>query len=134
MMPMARLLLVEDNEVNLELMRYLLTAFGHDVVTADNGETALAALDRERVDLVICDVHMPKMDGLQFLAELKARPEIAGLPVIAVTASAMVGDREELLTAGFHGYLSKPIDPRRFVGEVEAFLPQAGSSGGPDGK
>jgi two-component system cell cycle response regulator len=122
---MARLLVVEDNEVNLELMRYLLTAFGHEVVAADNGETALAVLDRERVDLVVCDVHMPKMDGLQFLVALRARPDVAGLPVIAVTASAMVGDREGLLAAGFQGYISKPIDPRRFVGQVEAFLPPA---------
>jgi CheY-like chemotaxis protein len=118
---MARVLVIEDNEVNLELMRYLLSAFGHSVATASDGEAALVCVDRERFDLVVCDVHMPKMDGTQFLAAFRQRA--AELPpVVAVTASAMVGDREQLLSLGFDGYISKPIDPPTFVQQLEAFL------------
>ncbi len=122
---MAKLLVVEDNQVNLELMRYLLVAFGHDVIAVDNGEAALAALEKAKVDLVACDVHMPRMDGLQFLKTLRARPELGVMPVVAVTASAMVGDREQLLSAGFDGYISKPIDPTNFVSQIEDFLPRS---------
>ncbi len=119
---MARVLVVEDHEVNLELMRYLLVSFGHQVVTATDGEAAVRAVDRERFDLIVCDVHMPKMDGLQFLGAIRSRTDIALPPVVAVTASAMVGDREQLLKAGFDGYVSKPIDPTTFVGQLEAFV------------
>jgi len=119
---MARVLVVEDHEVNLELMRYLLTSFGHDVVTAPDGEVAVRAFDREPFDLIVCDVHMPKMDGLQFLAAIRSRAHIAIPPVVAVTASAMVGDREQLLKAGFNGYVSKPIEPTTFVQQLEAFM------------
>jgi CheY-like chemotaxis protein len=120
----ARLLVVEDNRVNLELMTYLLTAFGHDVVVAVSGQAALAELRRTRVDLVVCDVHMPGMDGVQLVTELRAHPGTADLAVIAVTAAAMVGDRERLLAAGFDGYLAKPIDPHAFAQQVEEFLRQ----------
>ena len=119
---MARLLVVEDHEVNLELMRYLLASFGHAVVTATDGEAAVRAVASQHFDLVVCDVHMPKMDGLQFLAAIRGRTDIAIPPVVAVTASAMVGDRERLLKAGFDGYISKPIDPTTFVTQLEAFM------------
>lgn len=119
---MARLLLVEDNRVNLELMTYVLTAFGHEVVAVDNGPAALEALRAAPVDLVLCDVHMPGMDGLHLLSELRGDTATADLPVIAVTASAMVGDEERLLAAGFDGYLSKPIDPHAFAQQVQGFL------------
>ena len=119
---MARLLVVEDHAVNLELMRYLLVSFGHSVVTATDGEAAVRAVASEPFDLIVCDVHMPKMDGLQFLAVARSRTDIAMPPVVAVTASAMVGDREQLLKAGFDGYISKPIDPATFVSELEAFM------------
>jgi two-component system cell cycle response regulator len=119
---MARLLVVEDNRVNLDLMTYLLRAFGHDVAAVDNGHAALDALRRAPVDLVVCDVQMPGMDGLQLLREVRADPSTAALRFIAVTAAAMVGDRERLLAAGFDGYLAKPIDPQTFARQVEGFV------------
>ena len=119
---MARVLIVEDNQVNLELMRYLLSAFHHDVVTAGDGEAALIAVDRENFDLIVCDVHMPKMDGLQFLKVMRSRTDRTVPPIVAVTASAMVGDREELLRIGFDAYISKPIDPATFVKEIESVM------------
>ncbi len=125
---MARVLVAEDNEINLELMRYLLVSFGHDVATAPDGESAVRAVERERFDLVVCDVHMPRMDGLQFLAAIRSRTDIVVPAVVAVTASAMVGDREQLLKAGFDGYISKPIEPTTFVQQLELFM-----SGRPEG-
>jgi two-component system cell cycle response regulator len=118
----ARLLVVEDNKVNLDLMTYLLTAFGHEVVGVDNGHAALGQLHGSRFDLVVCDVQMPGMDGLQLLRELRADPATAQLTVVAVTAAAMVGDRERLLAAGFDGYLAKPIDPESFVHHIGEFI------------
>lgn len=119
---MARVLIVEDNELNLELMRYLLAAFRHDVATAGDGEAALLAIERDAFDLILCDVHMPKMDGLQFLKIMRARTDAKLPPIVAVTASAMVGDREDLLRAGFDAYISKPIDPATFVGQLESIM------------
>jgi two-component system cell cycle response regulator len=119
---MSRILVIEDNLNSLELMSYLLAKFGHDVARASNGEEGLAALAGARFDIVACDVHMPKVDGYEVLRTIRGRPELRGMIVIAVTASAMVGDREQLLGAGFDGYLSKPIDPMTFVSQVEAFL------------
>src|SRR6185503_4934511 len=105
---MARVLVIEDNAINLELMTYLLRAFGHEVLQAQTGTKGVATLAQERVDLVACDIHLPGMDGYEVLREIRARPELAGTPVVAVTASAMVGDREQVLSAGFDGYVSKP--------------------------
>lgn len=119
---MTRVLIVEDHEVNLELMRYLLAAFGYDVVTAGDGEAAMQEIDRGTFDLIVCDVQMPRMNGLQFIAALRRRLDLATPPVVAVTASAMVGDRERLLEAGFDGYISKPIDPTGFVAELQGYL------------
>jgi CheY-like chemotaxis protein len=120
---MARILVVEDNPDNRDLMTYLLNAFGHEVSAAENGELAIAAIREGRFELIICDVHLPRMDGHQVVQTLKADPALRSLPVIAVTALAMVGDRESLLASGFDGYIAKPIDPQHFVDEIAAFLP-----------
>lgn len=118
----ARILIVEDNQTNLELMTYLLTAYGHRVLTAGDGEEGLAAVAAHRPDLIVCDVHMPKLDGYAVAHRLKADPELARIPLLAVSALAMVGDREKILATGFDGYIAKPIEPEAFVAEVEAFL------------
>lgn len=122
---MARFLLIEDIEINLELMRYLLKSFGHEVESARGGLEALAKLEQVRVDLIACDIQLPGMDGYEILRIIKARPALAAVPVIAVTASAMVGDREQLLACGFDGYVSKPLDPQTFVAELETHLKSA---------
>jgi CheY-like chemotaxis protein len=122
----ARILVVEDNAANLELVRYLLTHGGHSVIAATDGAEGVALALQERPDLVICDLQMPVLDGYQVLAQLRARPETAALTVIAVTAFSMPNDRQKVMTAGFDGYLSKPIEPERFVAQIEAFLPPGG--------
>jgi CheY-like chemotaxis protein len=118
----TRILVIEDNPANLELMVYLLDAYGHQTMTAHDGLGGLALARRERPDLIICDVHLPGLNGYGVIAILKSEPTLCSIPVIAVTALAMVGDREKLLTAGFDGYISKPVEPERFVGVIEQFL------------
>jgi two-component system cell cycle response regulator len=119
---MARILVIEDNPANLDLMSYLLRAFGHSVLTALDGEAGVEAVLRERPDVVVCDLQIPRLDGFGVARRLKAHPTFRSLPLIAVTAFAMMGDRERVLAAGFDGYLAKPIEPDQFVQRVEAFL------------
>jgi len=120
---MARILVIEDNVDNLRLMTYLLEAFGHSVVTAGDGPEGLRRAESENPDLIICDVHLPGIDGHEVARLLKSDPARAATPLLAVTALAMVGDRERVLQGGFDGYLSKPIEPQLFVRQVEEFLP-----------
>jgi CheY-like chemotaxis protein len=119
----ARILIVEDNQTNLELMAYLLRSFGHDVMTAVDGVHALETLASEPIDLVLMDLQMPEMDGYETVHRLKRNPIWESVPVIAVTAFAMVGDRDRILKSEFNGYLAKPIDPETFVRQVDAYLP-----------
>jgi CheY-like chemotaxis protein len=118
----VRILLLEDNPANLELMTYLLRAFGHTVLTAEDGRQGLHSARQEQPDLIICDVQLPEMDGYAVAAALKADPALRKIPLVAVTALAMVGDRDRMLAAGFDGYLAKPIDPETFVGQIEGYL------------
>lgn len=119
---MARILIIEDHPANLELMRFLLAHFGHDVRSAGSGETGLTEARSDPPELVLCDVQLPGMSGRDVVTAMKRHPALAVIPVIAVTSFAMVGDRESLLAAGFDGYLAKPIVPETFVGDVERFL------------
>lgn len=121
----ARILVAEDHPDSLELMRYLLGANGYQILTAADGKAALEVARRERPDLILCDLQMPDMNGYEVLAELRKDASMRTVPVIAVTAFSMMGDREKVLTAGFDGYFSKPIDADTFVGQMEDFLPPA---------
>jgi CheY-like chemotaxis protein len=106
----ARILLVEDNEINREVALELLSAQGITVVTAADGREALQVLERESFDAVLMDCQMPVMDGFAATRALRERPALRDLPVIAMTANAMVGDRERTLAAGMNDHISKPID------------------------
>lgn len=121
----ARILVVEDNAANLELVRYLLTFSGHIVLQARDGAQGIALARQERPDLIVCDLQMPLLDGYQVLEQLRADSVTATAVIVAVTAFSMPNDREKVMTAGFDGYLSKPIEPERFVDQIEAFLPAA---------
>lgn len=119
---MARILIIEDNPTNLQLMSYLLRAFGHTILAATRGEDGLEMVRRETPDLVICDVQLPGIDGLEVSRRLGQHPAWRHIPRVAVTAMAMVGDRDKVMAAGFDGYLAKPIEPQTFVQEVERYL------------
>ncbi len=121
----ARVLVVDDQRENLELMTYLLQAFGHETFAAGDGAEGVAAAAELRPDVIVMDLQMPKMDGLEAAAVLKADPELRAIPLLAVTAYAMVGDREKVMAAGFDGYITKPIEPETFVRDVEAHLAAA---------
>jgi CheY-like chemotaxis protein len=118
----ARILIIEDNKANLELVEYLLRASGYATFSARDGEEGIRAARKEIPDMIICDLQMPIMDGYGVVRELKKDPLLRPIPVIAVTALSMPGDRNNVLAAGFDGYLSKPIEPETFVRTVEGFL------------
>jgi two-component system cell cycle response regulator len=119
----ARVLIIDDDPANLELMSYLLVAFGHTVVTAEAGIQGLELAVGELPDLIVCDVQLPDIDGYEIARQLRRIAEISATPLVAVTALAMVGDSERVMAAGFDGYLPKPIDPHSFVRQLEFFLP-----------
>ena len=119
----ARVLVVEDNAANLELMTYLLRAFGHEPLTATDGEVGYETARLQSPDLIVCDIQLPKMDGYEVARQLKQHPSLRKIPLVAVTAFAMVGDRDHILAAGFDGYIAKPIEPEDFVRQVDGFLP-----------
>lgn len=127
----ARILVVEDHPLNLRLVRDILQHRGHQIEVAMTIDEARERLRGGRPDLVLLDIQVHGGGGETLLREIRANVTLAGLPVIAVTAFAMEGDRERFLAAGFDGYLSKPIDTRTFGPSVESFLKPRG---GIDGK
>jgi CheY-like chemotaxis protein len=126
-----RVLVVDDNPTNQEVARALLSAIGVDVETAGGGEEGLAALTAARFDLVLMDIHMPGMNGVEALAAIRAGGH-AALPVVALTADAMAGERDRLLALGFDGYVSKPIDPAELISALGAALDPAPGKPGDD--
>lgn len=125
---MSRVLIAEDNAVNRELLRELLESRGHIVIEACNGRDALESARRERPDIILLDLGMPVMDGFTTLANLRKDASLKSLPVVAVTAYAMQGDREKALSAGFDGYLTKPIHVPSLIAELERHLNGQGVS------
>lgn len=120
---MARILVIEDNAINLELMLYVLQAWQHDVLVAHDGVAGLAMARSERPDLVLCDLQLPGMDGEAVARALRADTATAATPLVAVTAQAREVDRERALAAGFDAVFSKPIDPVEFMAGIQRFLP-----------
>lgn len=118
----ARILVVDDNAANLDLMLYLLTAFGYAPCGVSSGAAAMEAIQKNPYDLVLTDILMPQVDGYQLARRLKSDPRLSKTPLVAVTALAMPGDRERIAAAGFDGYISKPIEPERFVAALTPFL------------
>ena len=105
-----QILVVEDNGKNMKLFRDVLHATGYHTLEASTGTQALALASGHRPAVVLMDIQLPDMDGLEALGRLRADERTAGIPVLAVTAQAMRGDRERFIAAGFDGYLSKPVD------------------------
>ena len=119
---MARVLIIEDNPASLDLMVYLLKAFGHAPLLARDGLQGIEVARTERPDLILCDIQLPGADGVEVCRQLKGDAAYRDIPMLAVTAYAMVGDREKLLAHGFNGYLSKPINPETFMEEMRPYL------------
>jgi len=120
-MTSPRILVVEDNERNMKLFCELLQASGYHTLEATTGESAVELALEHGPDLVLMDIQLPDIDGVEALGRLRADERSATLPVLALTAQAMEGDRERFLVAGFDGYLSKPVDIAEFVTTVKRY-------------
>ena len=113
-----RILVVEDNELNMKLVRDILVSTGYRTLEATTGGEAIELAGEHAPDLVLMDIQLPDFDGVQALRQLRADERTAAIPVLAVTAQAMRGDREQFLAAGFDGYVSKPVNVRELIGAV----------------
>ena len=120
----AKILVVEDNDMNMQLVEYLLEEGGYNIVKAASGEEALS-ITRETdapPDLILMDIHLPGVDGLSVVQELKNDARTSRIPILALTAHAMRGDKDRFLQAGCDGYISKPIDVKTFLKAIESYL------------
>lgn len=113
-----RILVVEDNELNMKLFRDVLVATGYRTLEATSGGEAVELATEHEPDLVLMDIQLPDLGGVQALGRLRANDRTASIPVLALTAQAMDGDRERFLAAGFDGYLSKPVNVRELIDTV----------------
>jgi two-component system cell cycle response regulator DivK len=117
-----RVLVVEDDAQNSYLIGFILEKSGYEVTTAVDGEQAVAEVENALPDLILMDMLLPKMNGYEATRRIKARPEAKDVPIVALTAYSMKGDREKILESGCDGYISKPIDPETFVSEMEEYF------------
>lgn len=116
------ILVVEDSMLNRKLVEAVLQPYGYRLLIAVDGEEGIEIATRERPDLVLMDMQLPKVSGYDATQTLKAQPETAHIPIVALTAHAMADERERALAAGCDGYLTKPIDTRAFPGQVRQYL------------
>ncbi|NRR28961.1 response regulator [Oxalobacteraceae bacterium] len=119
----ARILIVEDNQANMDLLVYLLTAFGHQVLQAYDGEQGVALALAELPDLIICDIQLPRLDGYGVLARLKGEPATRAIPILAASALPLADNEARLRAAGFDGCLSKFFEPETLMPTLAPFLP-----------
>lgn len=129
----STILVIEDDDASRELVTYLLEAAGHRVLTAENGAAGLAVALSEGPDIILCDLQMPVMNGYEVAHGLRVNPRWRVVPLVAVTAFSMPGDREKALEVGFNEHLSKPITPETFVEQIETFLGSANGQPPPGG-
>lgn len=121
----TKVMIVEDNELNMKLFNDLLQAKGYETLPMRNGHEALDALKTERPDLIIMDIQLPEISGLEVTRRIKQDEELKNIPVIAVTAFAMKGDEERIREGGCEGYLSKPISVGQFIETVKGYVGDA---------
>lgn len=119
---MAKILIVEDNEMNMRLFSDLLKSKGHTVIQCLDGKKALETALAEKPDLILMDIQMPEISGLEVTALIRQTPEIAQTKIIAVTAFAMKGDEQKIIDGGCNGYIAKPISIPNFFATVDSFL------------
>ena len=120
-----KILVVEDNDMNMQLVEFLLEEGGYDIVKATSGEEALNIVrdsDNGAPDLILMDIHLPGMDGLSVVRAMKSDQRTSRVPILALTAHAMRGDKDRFLEAGCDGYISKPIDVKTFISSIEQYL------------
>jgi len=119
---MKKILVVEDNEKNMYLISFILKKKGYEVIEATTGEQGVELAIREKPDLILMDIQLNDMDGLEATKRIRASEADGEIPIIALTSYAMTGDSERALAAGCTGYIEKPIDPETFMAEIEKHL------------
>jgi CheY-like chemotaxis protein len=121
-----KILVVEDNDMNMQLVEFLLEEGGYSIVKATSGEEAIALTQNgdgePPPDLILMDIHLPGMDGLSVVRAMKANARTSRIPILALTAHAMRGDKDRFLEAGCDGYISKPIDVKTFIASIERYI------------
>jgi two-component system cell cycle response regulator DivK len=121
-----RILVVEDNEDNRQIIRDLLTSVGYELIEAADGMEGVAMAQHHRPDLILMDVQLPVMDGYEATRQIRTVPELADVPIIAVTSYALSGDEAKTREAGCDGYVAKPFSPRQLLAKLREFLPDTG--------
>ncbi len=119
---MKRILVIEDNDNNLYLMRFILEKSGYSVLEANDGLTGVSLALKEAPDLIIMDIQLPDITGLEATQRIRQSDSGKKLPIVAVTSYAMVGDRDKTLAAGCTGYIEKPINPETFIKEIQKYF------------
>ena len=117
-----RILVIEDQADNLQILRDLLTNEGYQIIEARDGEEGVMAASVERPDLILMDIQLPLLDGYEATRRIKANPDLSRIPVIAVTSYALSGDETRAREAGCDGYVSKPFSPRALLATIRSFL------------
>jgi two-component system, cell cycle response regulator DivK len=124
-----KILYVEDNPQNMRLVRKMLRVGGYDMIEAIDGTTGIEVATNEVPDLILMDINLPDIDGMEATARLKADHDLRHIPIIALTANAMFGDKERFLDAGCDGYLAKPVSKNELLNTIAYFLSEAGDGG-----
>ena len=119
---MRRILVVEDNETNMYLIKFMLEKSGYEVIEAREGAAGVELAIKEKPDLIIMDIQLPDIDGLEATKRIRASEANGDIPIIALTSFAMAGDRKRALAAGCTVYIEKPINPETFMAEIEKYL------------
>ena len=128
---MIKVLIAEDNAVNRELLRELLELRGYSVLEACDGQEALEMVERTQPEILLLDIGMPILDGFAVIRRIRENPRLATLPVVAVTAYAMQGDQERILSSGFDGYLSKPVNASSLTQELDRVFNKSSQGANP---
>jgi two-component system cell cycle response regulator DivK len=118
-----RILVVEDQEDNRQIIRDMLSATDYQITEAENGEEALAAVAKERPDLILMDIQMPILDGYEATRRIKADPALRAIPIIAITSYALSGDEQKARAAGCDDYVPKPYSPRQLLAKIRQYFP-----------
>lgn len=118
-----KILYIEDNEQNIYLVRFILEKYGYEMHEAREGREGIDRASDVQPDLILLDIQLPQMDGYAVARALRQNPELAHVPIVAVTSYAMTGDREKAIHAGCNGYISKPIDLDKFIDKIRQYLP-----------
>ena len=118
-----RILVIEDTEDNRQIIRDLLSSVGYELIEAMDGVSGVALAQKERPDLILMDIQLPEIDGYEATRRIRAIPELARVPIVAVTSYALSGDEAKTREAGCDGYVAKPFSPRQLLAKVREFLP-----------